>query len=412
MKYGLIGEKLGHSFSAEIHPMFGYDYELKELAPDTVGDFLAQRNFNGINVTIPYKESVIPYLDEIDDTARSIGAVNTIVHREGKLIGYNTDFAGLCALIKKSGISLSGKQVLVLGSGGTSKTACAVARHLGCHSVMRVSRSGRDECITYEQAREDYQNAQVIINTTPCGMFPNLGHSAVALEDFPNVSGVVDVVYNPLRSKLVCDAMRLGIPAIGGLYMLVAQAVAAASLFTGHAISAEKTDAVYVELVQKYENIVLVGMPGCGKTTVGKRIADQCGMQFVDTDESVVSQAGRPIPEIFRTEGESAFRDWESEVIRNVASGQGCVIATGGGAVLRPENIDWLRENGRIYFLDRKPELLMATADRPLSSDRDALMCRYRERYDVYCGCCDVHVDANGTMDDVVNRIVIDRSKL
>ncbi len=411
MKYGLIGEKLGHSFSAEIHPLFGYEYELKELAPDAVADFLAKRSFSGINVTIPYKETVIPYLDEIDETAQTIGVVNTVINRDGKLIGYNTDFAGLCAMITQSGIAVAGKRVLVLGSGGTSKTACAVASHLGCRSVVRVSRSGRDGCVTYQRAKERYSNAEVIINTTPCGMFPHLDRSAIDLADFPAVTGVLDVVYNPLRSKLVCDALNKGIPAVGGLYMLVAQAAAASALFTGCEVMPEQVDQVYQQLMQKYENIVLVGMPGCGKSTVGKRLAEQCGLRFVDTDDCIIAQAGCSIPELFATEGETAFRDVESAVIRQLAPQQGCVMATGGGAVLRPENIDWLRGNGRIYFLDREPELLIATADRPLSSDRDALLRRYRERYDVYCGCCDVPIDADGTVDQVVSRIREDMSK-
>lgn len=405
MKYGLIGEKLGHSFSAEIHPQFGYEYELKELPKETVADFLAKRDFSGINVTIPYKETVIPYLDEVDETARLIGAVNTIVHRDGKLIGYNTDFDGLCGLIDKSGISIADKQVLVLGSGGTSKTACAVARHLGCRSVVRVSRTGRDDCITYLQAREQHKDAQVIINTTPCGMFPKQDETAVDLADFPLVSGVVDVVYNPLRTKLVCDALARDIPAVGGLYMLVAQAAAAAALFIGRSVTSEQTDAVYNHLVHKYENIVLVGMPGCGKTTVGKGLAEQCGLPFIDTDDRIVAETGRTVSEIFAAEGEQAFRDMESAVIRRLATRRGCVIATGGGAVLRPENVVWLRQNGRIYFLDREPELLIATADRPLSSNREMLLERYKERYALYNQCCDRRVEANGTPDAVVSLI-------
>ena len=405
MIYGCIGEKLGHSFSADIHrQLFDYSYELKEIPRDGLDDFMRRRDFRAINVTIPYKETVIPHLDEVSDTARQIGAVNTIVNRDGHLIGYNTDFLGMCALIRRAGISLAGKAVLIPGSGGTSKTAEAVAKHLGCRRVHRVSRSGQDGCITYEQAHE-LTDTEIIINTTPCGMYPHLGNTAVNVADFPALEGVVDAVYNPLRSKLVCDAQAKGIPAIGGLYMLVAQAAYAAEKFTGQSVSDAKIESVYRRMVADKRNIVLVGMPGCGKSTVGKRLAKALSMDFVDTDSLIVERAGKPIPDIFAQDGETAFRDLESAVVADLAIRQHTVIATGGGAVLRNENVLNLKQNGRLYFIDRSPESLVTTADRPLSSNREDLQRRYEERYPIYCGCCDLQIRSDNVLEHTIKTI-------
>lgn len=406
MRYGLIGERLSHSFSKEIHNrLYDYEYELKEIAPNEIAGFLSRRDFNAINVTIPYKETMIPYLDYVDETARRIGAVNTVVNRDGVLYGYNTDLPGLCALIRHCGADLTGKKVLILGSGGTSKTAFAAAQSLGCGLAVRVSRTAREDCITYEQAKEQYGDAAFIINTTPCGMYPHIGVSAVDLADYPLLEGVYDVVYNPLRTKLVCDAMARGIPAQGGLYMLVAQAVYAAGLFTGDPVDQDRIDTVYEDLLCDKQNVVLVGMPGCGKTTVGTRLAQALGFEFADTDAYIVAEAKCTIPEIFASVGESGFRDLETTAIRSLATRQRMVIATGGGAVLRAENMQLLKENGRIYFLDRSLDKLVTTDDRPLSSNRVDLERRYRERYDIYTGCCDRHVDADGTVDEIVRWI-------
>ncbi len=406
MKYGLIAKKLSHSFSKEIHgKLFDYPYELRELSEDELESFMRLREFSAINVTIPYKEAVIPYLDEISETAKAIGAVNTIVNRDGKLIGDNTDFLGMVALIRQAGIVLEGKKVLVLGSGGTSKTAAAVARHLGCKEVYRVSRSGRDGCITYQQAASQHKDAQIIINTTPCGMYPDIDESAVQIGDYPALEGVVDAVYNPLRSKLVCDALEKGIPAAGGLYMLVAQAVYAAEKFVGKTVAEEKLNEVYQQMMLSKENIVLIGMPGCGKTTVGKALAQALGAEFIDTDQEIQRQDGRGIPQIFAEEGEEGFRDLETAAIRRVAARQHAVIATGGGAILRRENIRLLRQNGRIYFIDRPLEALEVTSDRPLSYNRQELERRYQERYGIYLASCQQHILSDSVTEHVVKAI-------
>lgn len=406
MKYGLIAKKLSHSFSKEIHgKLFDYSYQLWEIPQEELDSFMRRKDFAAINVTIPYKEAVIPYLDEITQTAKKIGAVNTVVNRNGKLIGDNTDFSGMCALIQRAGIVLADKKVLVLGSGGTSKTAVAVAQHLGCKEVYRVSRNGRDGCITYQQAAEKHCDAQILINTTPCGMYPNINESAVEVGDYPALGGVVDAVYNPLRSKLVCDAREKGIPAIGGLYMLVAQAAYAAEKFVGQSVPEEKIQAVYREMLDKKQNIVLVGMPSCGKSTVGKALAEMLGAEFIDTDQVIVDNDGRAIPEIFSQEGEHGFRDLETAAIRQVATHQHAVISTGGGAILRRENMQLLRQNGRIYFIDRPLEALETTSDRPLSCNRQDLERRYQERYNIYLAACDRHIQSDSVIEHVVKAI-------
>ena len=393
MNYGLLGEKLGHSFSKEIHAkLFDYEYQLCEIKRENFDSFMKQKAFKAVNVTIPYKEQIIPYLDFVDETAKKIGAVNTIVNRDGKLYGYNTDFSGMRALILKNGIDLENKKVLVLGSGGTSKTAFAVAESLGAKGVYRVSRSGRDGCITYEDAENFHADAEIIINTTPSGMYPNINTVAVDVSKFKSLSGVVDAVYNPLNSKLVCDAKARGIKAVGGLYMLVSQAAYAAEHFMNTRIETSKIDEIYNEMLSLKQNIVLIGMPGSGKSTIGKLLAEALGMQFVDTDEVIVKNEGKAIPDIFAEFGEKKFRDMESAAVLEVAGLQHTVIATGGGAVLRKENVKLLRENGRIYFIDRPLSSIVATSDRPLSSNREALEKRYNERYDIYLKSADVHL--------------------
>lgn len=406
MEYGCIGEKLTHSFSKEIHSLlFDYDYCIKEIAKDKLCEFMTERDFKAINVTIPYKQDVIPYLYYISDTAKKIGAVNTIINRDGKLYGYNTDFAGMSALIRKNGIKIDGKTVLVLGSGGTSKTAVAVAEGMGAKKVLRVSRSAKSGCISYEDMYKNYSDAEVLINTTPCGMYPNIIGEPVDLNLFSRTEAVVDAIYNPLCSNLVVKARQKGIKAVGGLYMLVAQAAAAAELFTGIGVSAVKTDFVYNEILKQKRNIVLIGMPSCGKSTVGKILADEFSMRFIDTDTEIEDYAGKSISKIFETDGEKEFRRIESDVIKKAAANQNCVISTGGGAVLNPLNVIALKGNGRLYFLDRSAELLFATSDRPLSSNRADLEKIYAERYGIYRDAADIIISNNASACDAVADI-------
>ena len=404
MEYGLIGEKLPHSFSKEIHEkLAGYDYQLKELTPAQLPDFLKKRAFKGVNVTIPYKQAVIPYLDEIDDKARAIGAVNTIVNREGKLIGYNTDYDGMVALIRHAGLSLAGKTVLILGTGGTSKTAMAVAADLGAASVQRVSRTGKDGAISYEEAQR--LPVQILINTTPSGMYPNPDGQPMDLSRFGWLEGVLDAVYNPLRTRLVLQARDNGARAQSGLYMLVAQAAVACEHFLGEKLPAGALQTVYRAIHGEKQNIVLTGMPGSGKSTVGRILAREMGREFVDTDTEIIRLAKKPISDIFAQRGEAYFRDLESQVIAQLAQRTGLVIATGGGAVLRAENVRRLRQNGRIYFLDRPVEDIVPTDDRPLSRDREALEKRYAERYPRYVTAADTRIPVNGSADTVAKAI-------
>lgn len=407
MEYGCIAEKLGHSFSKVIHALLGeYSYELCEVKPEELDSFMRNGRFRAINVTIPYKEAVLPYMSALDEQARAIGAVNTVVNRDGKLWGYNTDFYGMKSMIESMGISLTDKTVAVLGTGGTSRTARAVAREMGAAEILTVSRTGRGDSITYEALRSHSGKIQILINTTPCGMFPNTQGCAVDVEDFPFLEGVVDAVYNPVRPQLVLDARRKGIPATGGLYMLVAQAVRASEIFLDTSYPVGTVERVYASVLREKENLVLIGMPCSGKSTVGKLLAEKMNREFLDTDDLIVQAAGMSIPEIFATYGEDYFRDLESRVIREqIADRNGLVVATGGGAVLRRENRDSLGRNGRLYFLDRAPEELIPTEDRPLASTVEAIKRRYAERYECYCAASDVRISVEGDAAWVAEQI-------
>lgn len=409
MIYGCIAEKLTHSFSKEIHNrLFDYSYELKEVPQNELDSFMVSKDFKAINVTIPYKESVIPYLDWISDTAKKIGAVNTIVNENGFLKGYNTDFFGLTALINRYKIELKNKKVLILGSGGTSKTALAVAESLGCASVYRVSRNGNEDCITYNDAINLHSDAEIIINTTPVGMYPKINVAPIDLNNFPRVLAVIDAVYNPLCSKLVCDAKNKGITAVGGLYMLVAQAAIAAEKFANTIVSASEIERVYKEIFSIKQNVVLIGMPGSGKSTIGKLIAQKTDKIFIDIDDEIVKREQKSIAEIFATVGEEEFRKIETEVILSLSTVQNAVIATGGGAILNHINIDLLKENGKIYFIDRPLEEIVATDDRPLSSNRSDLEKRYKERYEIYCSCCDKQIKIGNDPQLNMKRVIED----
>ncbi len=406
MKYGLIGKPLGHSFSREIHALIAdYDYRLLEIDEDELPRFFQERDFSGINVTIPYKQAVIPFLDEISDEAKKIGAVNTIVKKEGKLFGFNTDFFGMRALIKSAGLDLENKTVLILGTGGTSKTAVEVSKSLGATEIVKVSRKKSSDTVTYDETYEKYSGADVIINTTPVGMFPNADKTPVDIKKFKKLQGVIDAVYNPLRTNFVLDAESIGAKGRGGLYMLVAQAVYASALFLDKTADESVIDKTYARILKEKRNIVLCGMPSSGKTTVGKEIAKVFGKKFIDTDDVVVEKRKESISDIFEKYGEGEFRKEERLAIEELSKENGLVIATGGGAMLDENNVRALRRNGVILFLDRSLENLVATADRPLSSDTEKLKNLFEKRYDVYKSCADAVIPADGEIADVVEKI-------
>ncbi len=406
MEYGCIGEKLGHSFSKEIHnALADYEYTLKELKREELPEFFKNKDFKAINVTIPYKQDVIEYLDWISPEAKSINAVNTIVNKNGKLYGYNTDFYGLKALIERENVSLKGKKVAILGSGGTSNTAFAVANFLEASSVFKVSRNKKEGYITYEELYEKYSYCEIVINTTPCGMYPKTGVSAVDLEKLPNVEAVFDAVYNPLKSKLILDAKAKNITAVGGLYMLVSQAAFAVEKFIDLPVDNNKVEEIFKALYKQKMNIVLIGMPASGKTTVGKVLSSKLNKNFVDSDNEIINTENKSIPEIFKDSGEAYFRNVEKSVIKELSMLNSQVISTGGGAILKSENIENLKGNSRIYFLDRPLDMLITTSDRPLSSNRTDLEKRYNERYELYKSSADVIIDGSGTVEEVAKII-------
>lgn len=388
---GLLGEKLGHSFSPRIHQeLGGYEYRLYEKSPQELDVFLKSGDFDGLNVTIPYKQTVIPYCARMSPRAQAIGSVNTLVRRaDGSLWGDNTDYDGFFAMLEQANISLDGKKALVLGSGGASKTVQAVLRDRGA-SVVVISRSGPD---SYDNL-DRHADARLVVNTTPVGMYPKNGAAALDIRRFPRCEAVLDVVYNPARTRLMLDAEACGIPAFGGLLMLVEQARRAAEIFTGNQIDAAVTGRLTAKLARETQNIALIGMPGCGKTTVGRALADLLGRPFYDADEQIEARAGRKIPDIFAQDGEAAFRRLETEVLAELSRQSGAVIATGGGVVTREENRDLLRQNSTVVWLQRELHSLPLTG-RPVSQSRP-LNELAAERMPLYRAWCDAAVEVCG----------------
>ncbi len=412
MEFGLIGEHLGHSFSKEIHGRLSdRPYELREIPRDALAKFLTSREFKGINVTIPYKEAVLPLLDFVSPEARQIGAVNTIVNRDGRLFGYNTDYFGFSALADRLGIDFKGKRVLILGAGGAAKTVAAVAADRSAasvtHAVRRPKAPGQIplSSLGSESSYKDVipgLTGDLVVNCTPAGMFPHEEERIIDLGAFPQLEGAIDLIYNPLRTDLILDALSRGVPAEGGLYMLVAQAVKAREYFDG--IPGPAGDDLFESLLRAKRNIVLIGMPASGKSTIGKALSEKTGRPFADTDSLIVQKAGKPIPQIFAEEGEAAFRALESDVIRDLSPRTGLVIATGGGAILDPQNVRRLSRNGLLCFIRRDPERLLSTADRPLSSSREAMLALYESRREAYRRATEHVIDNNGSLEEALRQ--------
>ncbi len=401
MNCGLLGRKLGHSYSPQIHAMLGdYTYTLFEKEPEKVEDFLRSGPFTGLNVTIPYKKTVLPFCDVLSPRARALGAVNTIVRREdGSLVGHNTDYFGFASLVRKAGLDPAGKKALVLGSGGASNTAVAVLKAMGAQVVV-ISRSGENHYGNLDR----HADASLLVNATPVGMYPHPGVSPVDLGRFPRLEGVLDMIYNPCRTRLLMDAAQRGLTCANGLWMLVAQAKESAEWFTGQPISDDRIAPIHAALRREMENMILIGMPGSGKTTVARLLAAATGRPVVDADEEIEKAAGMSIPAYFAAYGEDAFRKLETSVLANHAMRSGLILATGGGCVTRPENDDLLRQNGTVFCLNRRPEAL-PTDGRPLSQKTDPVRL-YEIRKPMYRRAADVFIDNNGTPEDSVRQIL------
>ncbi len=407
MRYGLIGEKLGHSFSKIIHEQLAdYTYDLIPLTREELDIFMQEKQFSALNVTIPYKETVIPYLDEVDSHAQKIGAVNTVVNRNGKLFGYNTDFYGFRYMLINNGIDVKGKKALVLGKGGASKAVIAVLEELGAKEILTIYYKENPETITYEECYANHTDAEIIVNTTPVGMYPKADDCPIDLSRFQNLSGVADVVYNPLRTQLIVEAEKRNIPAAGGLEMLVAQAKYAVEIFLYKKIDDSRIAEINDTLVKERSNLVLIGMSGCGKTTLGKLAAEKLDKTFVDTDEEIVKRIGMPISDFFVKEGEPAFRKIETEVLHEFSSLNNLVISTGGGIVKNPLNVEYLKRNGRIIWLKRDAELLQSGNGRPLAPDQAATLKLYEERLPLYTAAAEAIAENNGTIEEGLQAIL------
>lgn len=401
MQCGLLGRHLGHSYSPQIHKMLAnYDYQLFEIEPELLGDFLRSDKFDGLNVTIPYKKAVIPYCNALTDCARALGAVNTIVRKpDGTLIGHNTDYYGFQFMFRQSSLSAFGKKALVLGSGGASATVTAVLKKAGANVII-ISRSDTDN---YNNLDRHY-DASIIVNTTPVGMYPDTGFSPVDLTNFHALEGVFDLIYNPARTRLLQMAEEKDVIAMNGLTMLVAQAKEAAQWFTENNIPDEKILSIHRTLQKQMQNIILIGMPGCGKSTIGKALAHAVGKQFIDADSEIEKEAGISIPQFFSEKGESAFREMETHVLTRLCKESGCVIATGGGCVTRDENYSIIHQNAQVFWIKRDLDNL-PTEGRPLSQST-SLSDMYQIREPMYKKFSDFEIDNISDIDHAVKQIL------
>ena len=403
LKCGLLGETLKHSYSKLLHKVFSdYDYELYEVTREEAERIIKSREFSGLNVTIPYKELAFSLCDEVDEFAKEAKSVNTVTYRDGKIRGANTDVFGFISMVKSKNISFCDKNVLILGSGGTSKTAYLASKTMGAGSITVVSRSGE---VNYNNIYER-TDAEIIVNTTPLGMYPKNGVSPVDIKRFPKLSGVVDVVYNPEKTSLLFDAEELGIPNAGGLHMLAAQGFRASELFLGEKLPESLIGDAVKSIRGLTRNIILIGMPGSGKSSVGKILSEKLSRSFVDTDEVIKERFGAP-SDIIKEKGEAYFRKLETGVISEICREKGLVIATGGGVVEREENFRPIRQNGKVYLISRSLSLLDRT-DRPLSTDIEALFERRKDKYERFS---DVKIENNGTPESAADMIISDFDK-
>ena len=415
MKYGLIGEHLGHSFSkqiqtriAEIENVKDYDYQLVELDKEEFKEFMEKKDFKGINVTIPYKKDVIPYLDEMDESAKAIGAVNTIINVDGKLKGYNTDFGGFLYMVKAHNVHMEGKKVLIIGNGGACAAVKAVCKHENAKDIVIVSRSANRGAIGYDEMYTSHLDADIVVNTSPVGMIPNIVNAPIDVSWFHKLECVLDVVYNPILTRLCFEAQEADIKRVIGLEMLIAQAKYTFEIFVFLFFVDSIIDEIKKEMLKDRSNIVFIGMPSAGKTTIGKMLEEKLGKEFFDLDDMIIAKAGKSIPEIFQESGETGFRAIETEVAIEASKMNNKIIATGGGVVKHKVNMDFLRLNGITIFIDRDiDKLISSDPNRPLSSSKQALQQMYKERYPLYQKYA-AYIAVNNanieeTVDDIVN---------
>lgn len=407
MRYGLIGEKLGHSFSKEIHERIAdYKFDLIPLDKEEFKDFMEKKDFTAINVTIPYKKDVMPYLDEIDPHAKAIGAVNTIVNRDGKLHGYNTDFTGFLYMVKKHNVQMQGKKVLVIGNGGASAAIQAVVNHEQAKEMIIVDIVAGNGAISYDECFAKHLDAEIIINTSPIGMYPKIGNAPIDITMFPNCKSVMDVIYNPILTRLCFEAQEEGIQRVMGLEMLIAQAKQSVEHFLDKTVNDDVIDTIFQDMLKQRCNIVLIGMPSAGKTTIGKMLEQRMNKEFIDLDDKIIEKAGKSIPEIFEESGEAGFRAIETEVAIELAKENNKIIATGGGTIKNKINMDYLRQNGITIFIDRDiNKLISADPNRPLSKSKDALQQLHDERYHLYQKYAAYIAVNNTEIEETVNEI-------
>lgn len=386
MRYGLIGEKLGHSFSKDIHERIAdYTFDLIPLSKEEFKIFMEKKEFTALNVTIPYKKDVIPYLDEMDEHAKAIGAVNTIVNRDGKLKGYNTDFTGFLYMVKKHNVHMEGKKVLIIGNGGASAAIQAVVQHESAGSMVIIDVVPGNGAISYDEMFSSHLDAEIIINTSPIGMYPRIGNAPIDISMFHKCEAVLDVIYNPILTRLCFEAQEMDIKRVNGLEMLIAQAKQSVEFFLDKSIDDQIIDDIYQDMLRERCNIVLIGMPSAGKTTIGKMLENRMQKEFIDLDDIIIEKAGKSIPEIFEESGEAGFRAIETEAAIEVSKLNNKIIATGGGTIKHKVNMDYLRQNGITIFIDRDVDKLISSdPNRPLSKSTDALEKMHAERLPLY----------------------------
>ena len=408
MRYGLIGEKLGHSFSKDIHERIAdYTFDLIPLSKEEFKTFMEKKEFTALNVSIPYKKDVIPYLDEMDEHAKAIGAVNTIVNRDGKLKGYNTDFTGFLYMVKKHNVHMEGKKVLIIGNGGASAAIQAVVQHESAGSMVIVDVVPGNGAISYDEMFSSHLDAEIIINTSPIGMYPRIGNAPIDISMFHKCEAVLDVIYNPILTRLCFEAQEMDIKRVNGLEMLIAQAKQSVEFFLDKSIDDQIIDDIYQDMLRERCNIVLIGMPSAGKTTIGKMLENRMQKEFIDLDDIIIEKAGKSIPEIFEESGEAGFRAIETEAAIEVSKLNNKIIATGGGTIKHKVNMDYLRQNGITIFIDRDVDKLISSdPNRPLSKSSDALAKMHAERLPLYQKYAAYVAVNNSDIESTVTEIV------